>query len=222
MDRWATFDFYGTLVDWNSGISAQLVRLLEGERSELLARYHELEPQVQAREPGLPYRQVMARVLEELAAERGVSLAESDHDALGASLPSWPIFGDVPAALAEMRERGWKLAALSNSDRDLIESSVAAIGVEFDLAVVAGEIGSYKPAHRHWEVFFEQTGIDPRDGGYVHVAQSHFHDIVPANELGLPSIWINRLGEGGEPPPTRELPDLSALPDTADELVPTA
>jgi 2-haloacid dehalogenase len=220
MDRWATFDFYGTLVDWNGGIGRELARVLGGDEAGLLARYHEIEPQVQARDPGLPYRQVMARVLEELAREEGVSLPDSERDALGASLPSWPIFPEVPAALAELRDRGWKLAGLSNSDRDLIESSIGAIGVPFDMAVVAGEIGSYKPARRHWDAFFELAGVDPAGGGYVHVAQSHFHDIVTADELGLPSIWINRLGEVAEPAPTRELPDLAALPDTADELVP--
>jgi 2-haloacid dehalogenase len=128
------------------------------------------------------------------------------------------VFPEVPAALAEMRARGWKLAPLTNSDRDLIEASVDSIGVPVDFVVAAGEIGSYKPAHRHWEVFFSETGADP--AGHVHVAQSYFHDIRPANELGLPSIWINRLGESFEQPATRELRDLSALPDTADELVP--
>ncbi|MEA2451162.1 MAG: 2-haloacid dehalogenase [Thermoleophilaceae bacterium] len=222
MDRWATFDFYGTLVDWNSGIGRELERVLGGDEARLLARYHEIEPQVQSRDPGLPYRQVMARVLEELAREEGVTLPDEERDALGASLPSWPIFPEVPAALAELRDRGWRLAGLSNSDRDLIEASVDAIGVPFDLAVVAGEIGSYKPARRHWDKFFEQTCVDPAQGGYVHVAQSHFHDIATAARLGLPSIWINRLAEVAEPPPTRELPDLAGLPDCADELVPAS
>src|SRR3954452_9634437 len=129
MDRWATFDFYGTLVDWNSGISRELARVLGGDERRLLARYHEIEPQIQSRDPGMPYRHVMAAVLAELAGEEGVSLVETDRDALGASLPSWPIFPDVPSALAEMRSRGWKLAGLSNSDRDLIESSIESIGV---------------------------------------------------------------------------------------------
>jgi 2-haloacid dehalogenase len=83
---------------------------------------------------------------------------------------------------------------------------------------VAGEIGSYKPAHRHWEEFFVESGADREH--HVHVAQSHFHDIAPAAELGLVSIWINRLGETGDPLPTRELRDLASLADTADELVP--
>ena len=217
MDSWATFDCYGTLVDWNAGIGAQLERLLGGDRSELLARYHELEPQVQARDPALPYRQVMARVLEEMAEERGVALDDAERDALALSLPGWPVFPEVPASLREMRDRGWKLAILSNSDRDLIEASIEALGVPFDLAVVASEIGSYKPAHRHFEEFFAQTEADR--AGHVHVAQSHFHDVIPASELGLRSIWINRLGETGDPPPTVELPNLAGLPDAADALV---
>jgi 2-haloacid dehalogenase len=217
-DRWATFDCYGTLVDWNAGIGRELARVLGGDEAELLARYHELEPQVQARDPAMPYRQVMATVLEDLARERGVELDDADRDALGRSLPSWPVFPEVPDALRELRARGWRLAALTNSDPDLIEASVDAMGVPFDLLIPASSIGSYKPAHRHWEAFWEQSGADR--SRQVHIAQSHFHDIVPANELGLPSIWINRLGETGEPPPTRELRDLSRAPDVADELVP--
>jgi 2-haloacid dehalogenase len=217
VERWATFDCYGTLVDWNAGIAAELERMVGGDRAELLARYHELEPQLQAREPSLGYREVMARVLEAIAHERGVTPAGADRDALGRSLPAWPVFPEVPAALAEMRRRGWRLAILSNSDRDLIEASISAIGVPFDLAVVASEIRSYKPAHRHWETFFRRSGADR--ARHVHVAQSHFHDIVPCTELGLRAIWINRLGEAGEPRPARELPDLSKLPDAADELV---
>jgi 2-haloacid dehalogenase len=90
--------------------------------------------------------------------------------------------------------------------------------VPFDATVVASEIGSYKPAHGHWRVFYASTGADPEL--HVHVAQSHFHDIAPANELGVRSVWINRLGERHEPAPTRELRDLNGLADVLDELVP--
>jgi 2-haloacid dehalogenase len=124
----------------------------------------------------------------------------------------------VPAALAEARGRGWRLAILSNADPDFIEASKARLGVPFDETVVASEIGSYKPAHRHWEEFFARTGA-PRDG-HVHVAASRFHDIVPACDLGLRNVWINRLGEPPEPQPDRELADITRLADTLDELVP--
>jgi 2-haloacid dehalogenase len=214
MTRWATFDCYGTLVDWNAGIARELERLLG---SADLDRYHAIEPRVQRERPTASYRDVMAAVLAELAAEDGVELPDDERDALGRSLPDWPVFPEVPEALTEAHERGWRLVALTNSDRDLIDASLRAIGVPFDGAVVASEIGSYKPAHRHWSAFYETFGAD--SARHVHVAQSHFHDIVPARELGIPSVWINRLGERGEPAPTRELPDLHGLADVLDELV---
>jgi 2-haloacid dehalogenase len=217
--RWATFDCYGTLVDWNAGIRAELERLVPGEDADrLLERYHEVERRVQREQPEARYRDVMAAGLQEVMSEAGASLPPAERDALGKSLPGWPIFPEVPGALAEARERGWRLAVLTNSDRDLIDASLYAIGVPIDGTVVASEIGSYKPAHGHWHVFYESTGADPEL--HVHVAQSHFHDIAPASELGLRSVWINRLGERHDPAPTRELSDLNGLADTLDELVP--
>jgi 2-haloacid dehalogenase len=213
--RWATFDCYGTLVDWNAGIARELERLLGAAD---LDRYHAIEPRIQRERPDARYRDVMAAVLAEMAADAGVSLPESERDALGRSLPAWPVFAEVPDALAEARARGWRLVALTNSDRDLIDASLAVLGVPFEGAVVASEIGSYKPAHRHWSAFYETFDADR--ARHVHVAQSHFHDIAPAHELALPSVWINRLGERGEPAPTRELPDLNGLADVLDELVP--
>jgi 2-haloacid dehalogenase len=218
VERWATFDCYGTLVDWNGGIGDELARLFgEDRREELLRRYHALEPLIQ-RDGSLPYREVLTRALAAVSAEAGLDLPDDELDALARSLPAWPVFPEVPAALAEARARGWRLALLSNTDRDLIEASREAIGVPFELAVVAGEIRSYKPGLGHWRAFSHETGADP--AGHVHVGASRFHDIAPALELGLPVVWINRLGEPAEPAPTRELPDLSALPDVLDELVP--
>jgi 2-haloacid dehalogenase len=217
--RWATFDCYGTLVDWNGGIGAELVRLFgAAEAEQLLERYHAIEPRVQREHPESSYRDVMASVLAELASEAGTGLPSEERDALGRSLPGWPVFGEVPDALADTRRRGWKLVALSNSDRDLIDASLRAIGVPFDGAIVASAIGSYKPAHGHWRAFYESTGADP--ARHVHVAQSHFHDIAPAIEQGIPSVWINRLGERHQPAPTKELPDLAGLADVLEELVP--
>ncbi len=213
MKRWATFDCYGTLIDWNGGIRTELARLWpEEDADELLRRYHELEHEVEHAEPGLSYREVMQSVLARLG-----EVPSGEDDALGRSLPGWDAFAEVREALERARARGWRLAILSNTDRDFIEASKETIGVPFDETVVASEIGSYKPAHRHWEEFYARTGADPVR--HVHVAQSMFHDIVVANELGLPSVWINRLGERHDTAPTRELPDLVALPEVLDELV---
>jgi 2-haloacid dehalogenase len=210
-ERWATFDCYGTLIDWNGGIRGELARVFGEERADAeLARYHELEPTLQAG-GGRSYREVMTVAMAALGAPSG------EEGGLAAALPDWGPFPEVRASLEEARSRGWKLALLSNTDRDLIEASIARIGVPFELAIVASEIDSYKPRHRHWLQFLEETGA-PRDA-HVHVAQSHYHDIVPANELGLQSIWINRYAEHHEPPATRELADLSALSVTLDELV---
>jgi 2-haloacid dehalogenase len=123
----------------------------------------------------------------------------------------------VHNALEELRRRGWKLAILSNTDDDFIAASQVHIGVPFDEVVVAQEIASYKPAHKHWEEFFARTNASRE--GHAHVGASLFHDVEPANELGLVSVWINRTGEPATVRPTRELTDLVALPEALDELV---
>ncbi|HZQ83071.1 MAG TPA: HAD-IA family hydrolase [Gaiellaceae bacterium] len=214
MDRWATFDCYGTLIDWDGGVRAELVRVFgEDDADAQLARYHELEPGLQA-DGQRTYRDVLTEAM------RALGAPESEAHGLADSLPGWRAFPEVPTALEGARGRGWKLAILSNTDTDFIAASQVQIGVHFDEVVVAQEIGSYKPNHRHWEEFFHRTRA-PRDG-HVHVAASLFHDVVPANELGLRSVWINRLGETAleNAQPTRELTDLLALPETLDELVP--
>ena len=212
MERWASFDCYGTLIDWDGGVRAELARVFGDDRADgLLARYHEVEPELQ-RSGDRTYREVLTEAMRRLGAPVG------EEHGLAESLPGWRAFPEVNASLGELRRRGWKLAILSNTDDDFIAASQVQIGVPFDEVVVAQEIGSYKPAHRHWEEFFHRTRA-PRDG-HVHVAASLFHDIAPANELGLRSVWINRLGERATVEPTRELPDLLALPETLDELVP--
>ena len=124
----------------------------------------------------------------------------------------------MPGALEELRRRGWLLAILSNSDRELIAASQRRLGVPFDLTVVAEDVGSYKPAHGHWQRFYERSAARPER--HVHVAASLFHDIAPAAELGIPSVWINRLGEPDDERPARTLEDLAGLPDTLDEVCP--
>ena len=218
MTRWGTFDCYGTLVDWNGGIARELARLWPSANAEeLLARYHEVEPRVQLGR-SLPYREVLRESLALLAEHEGLELAGDEEYALATSLPRWPVFLDVPPALRELRERGWRLGVLSNTDPDLLTASLAAIGVPFDLAITAAEARSYKPAQGHWERFRADADAEP--ARHVHVAASPYHDLAPAAELGLASVWINRLGEESELPRAAELPDLAGLPDTLDRLVP--
>jgi 2-haloacid dehalogenase len=195
--RYATFDCYGTLIDWNGGLRRAL------GSDELLERYHEVEPEVQREDPERSYRDVMTEASRRIGGP----------DDLADSLPSWEPFPEVAAALEEARGRDWKLAILSNTDRDFIEASMARIGVPFELAIVASEIGSYKPAHGHWRAFELETGELP----VVHVGASLFHDVVPAQELELPTVWINRLGEPPGPEPDVQLPTLEGLADALEE-----
>ena len=217
MDRWATFDCYGTLIDWERGIREALSRLWpQADGGKLLARYHEAEPGIQA-ESFPPYREVMARALEKLSRAEGFELRPLDREALAESLPTWPAFREVRGSLQEVVSRGWRWAILSNTDPDLLAASIVNIGVQPDLVITAHDAGSYKPAHGHWKVFADRAQADP--GRHVHVAASLFHDIAPSAELGIPAVWINRKSERSDLPRAAELPDLAGLPDALDDLV---
>jgi len=234
-DRWATFDCYGTLIDWNGGIRAEIERLWpppekeeEPEDTEdddepgaepepdpgteaKLREYHQIEPELE-RDGKLTYREVMTEAMRRLGAPAG------EEQGLADSLPSWKPFWEVPEALEEARRRGWRLAILSNSDPDLIAASIEQIGVPFDEVIVASEIGSYKPAFMHWLEFQARTRADRRR--HVHVGASSYHDIVPASKLRIPNIWINRDYEPALTAPTRERQDLVDLADILDEIIP--
>jgi 2-haloacid dehalogenase len=217
-DRWATFDCYGTLVDWPGGVRDTMQGLwpdADGER--LLEAYMRIEPTRQEGR-GTPYREVMAEAMDEVATGSGLTVPEGAAFALADSLPDWRVFPEVPAALEALRDGGWRLAILSNTDADLLDASLAAIGVPVDERVVASDIGSYKPAFGHWETFFRRTGAER--SRHVHVAASLFHDIEPCAKLGLPAVWIDRQHETSMVPRSATLPDLGDLPDTLDRLVP--
>ena len=220
LERWATFDVYGTLIDWMSGIRGELARIWPDEDADaLLERYHELEPRVEEGR-AIPYRQVLSETLALVASEERLDLPPDEEDALGTSLPSWHPFPEVSGALAELRGRGFRLVPLSNTDPEFLAASLERMGVPVDGQVTAADAGSYKPAPGHWERFFERFDADREH--HVHVAASLFHDIAPAERLGLKAVWINRLGEQSDLPRAAELKDLSRLPEVLDELVPAA
>jgi 2-haloacid dehalogenase len=153
-ERWATFDCYGTLIDWQAGIRAVVESLWpDADAARLVERYHAIEPLVQEGR-SLTYREVGARTLRAIAAVEDLSLATADAYALADALPGWPVFPEVPPALNALRHHGWQLAILSNTDPDLLAASIEIIGVPIDLRITAREAGSYKPAPGHWQRFF--------------------------------------------------------------------
>lgn len=217
-DRWATFDCYGTLIDWHGGLKAGIASLWpDADVRSLHAHYLEIEAALQSG-AGTPYREVLTQGLVRLAREQGLPLPAGRESTLADALPTWPAFPEVPGALADLRARGWRIAILSNTDPDYLDASLGHIGVPVDERVVASDIGSYKPAPGHWEIFFERSGADR--SRHIHVAASLFHDIEPCSRLGIPCVWIDREAETTTLPVAARLTDLSELPDTLDRLVP--
>lgn len=210
---WVTFDCYGTLIDWERGITDALMPLLPAriERDELARRYIATEARVEA-ESYRRYRDV----LEEAGRRVLASFGSDAPSPLPASLPAWRPFAEVPAALAELRRRGRKIAILSNVDRDLIASSIPRLGLEPDILVTAQDCGSYKPAPGHWRSFTERSGAGADHA--IHVGASQYHDMRPAAALGYRTVFVDRHGEKLETSPTRVIRDLTPLPDTIDEL----
>ena len=215
--RWATFDTFGTLVDWRHGIATGAEMLYPGRGAELLEIFNRHEPDVQREFPAMRYRNVLTEALRRTAKEAGLPLLDDDADVVAAGIPYWPVFPDTRQALRELRDAGWRIALLTNCDRDIIGQTRRRLVVPVDAVVTAEDVGCYKPRHDHFERFAASFGAT-RDN-WVHVAQSYFHDMVPASELNLPRVWIDRLGEAG-PDPIADivLPDLTGLVAAVEEV----
>ncbi len=211
--RWVTFDCFGTLVDWRHGIGTAAELVAPGRGAEILEAYNRHEPRVQAEAPMMRYRLVLAEGLRRACADLNVALGDDDASVLATSMPYWPVFPDVREELAALRDDGWSLALLTNCDRDIIAETQRRLPVPLDAVVTAEDAGAYKPAHNHFTRFVRSHRAT-RDR-WVHVAQSYFHDMVPARQLGIPRVWINRLAETDDPSlADAVLPDLRGLPAT--------
>lgn len=193
-----TFDCYGTLIDWETGLYEGLRPLLEKRggdlsRDAVLQAYARHESEQQVTTPEMPYSQLLAVVYTRLANEWGVAIHRSEANIFGASVPDWPAFADSAAALAYLKQH-FRLVILSNVDRLSFRGSNARLQVEFDAIYSAQDIGAYKPSARNFHYMLEhlraEFGFGRQD--VLHVAQSLFHDHARANEMGLASAWINR------------------------------
>lgn len=208
-----TFDCYGTLIDWESGIgeaftqaaSADRVKL---DRTALLRAYAEVEPIVEA-EAYRRYRSILTETARRVTARLGWSLSQERAGFLAQSLPRWRPFADTNPALERLVAAGYRLGILSNVDDGLLARTLRHLTVKFDLLVTAQQVGSYKPAHGHFLRARERIGAQR----WLHAAQSHFHDVVPARALGIPVAWINRKGEAatGSARPDQEFRTLADL-----------
>ena len=201
--RALTFDCYGTIVDWETGILADLRRAgLGGTDDELLAAYATAESRAESGE-FRRYRDVLAEAAKGVAAAIGARL---DADAVF-DLPSWPPFSDAPEALRRLGLR-FRLCITSNVDRDLFLETEKRLGVRFDEVVTADVVRSYKPRPAHLHEAMRRLGLEPHE--IVHVAQSLHHDVAMAKPLGIQTVWVDRRAgrSGGAVLPADAVPDL--------------
>ncbi len=218
-----TFDCYGTLIDWEAGIWAALGPILADHRVQVspdkaLELYGELESEAE-RGAYREYRSVLRGVLEGFGAQLGFTPTPAELQHFAASVKDWPAFPDSPGALQALKKK-YKLAIISNIDDDLFAFSAERLQVQFDWVITAQQVKSYKPSLDNFRFAFDRIGVP--QSKILHVAQSLFHDVVPAKALGLATVWVNRRhgkgGSGATPPaqaqPDLEVPDLQSLART--------
>lgn len=226
-----SFDCYGTLIDWETGIAAVLRRWADAHGlamadQELLAAYASHEATAEAEHPTEAYPEILARSMRDLGAAIGVAVSDIDATSLATSVPDWPAFPDSAEALRRLARR-YKLIILSNVDRQSFAGSNSRLGVTFASIITAEDVGSYKPSPRNFEALVaEAAQLGVAKERLLHVAQSLFHDHVPAQRAGLRTVWINRRhdtpGWGATPAPQTAVtpewtfPTMAALADAVD------
>jgi putative hydrolase of the HAD superfamily len=206
-----SFDCYGTLIDWEVGLAAVVgpwarSHGLDLDDETLLSAYADHEARIEREDPAEPYPDVLARCLEALGQQLGVGVSAEEAYSLAVSVPDWPAYVDSHDALVAL-SRHFKLIILSNVDRQSFAASNGRLDVVFDMVLTAQDIGSYKPAARNFDVLLNETArLGIAQGRLLHVAQSLFHDHVPAKRAGLATVWINRRhgrpGWGATPAPS--------------------
>jgi 2-haloalkanoic acid dehalogenase type II len=190
-----SFDCYGTLIDWESGLMRSFGALFglpveRLDKRELLERFARIEAEIEAA-PYVKYREVLTRTAERIRSELGLAVDAEAAARFGASVGEWDAFPDTVEALARLKRR-YKLIILSNVDDDLFAATAPKLKVPFDRVITAQQVGSYKPSQRNFEALLKAV---PSKERHLHVAQSLFHDHVPAQAIGLHSVWINRYGQ---------------------------
>jgi 2-haloacid dehalogenase len=225
-----SFDCYGTLIDWEAGIAAELGRWagshdVGATEAELVADFGRFENAVERDHPAALYPDVLAMTLDRIAEHHGTKATDAERSSFGRSVGSWPPFADSADALTRLKEH-FKLIILSNVDRASFAASNERLGVEFDLVLTAQDIGAYKPSPQNFVALLDAIGsVGITKGQLLHVAQSLYHDHEPAAAVGLSSVWIDRRhdqdGFGATPPPagaatpTWRYPSMAAFADAA-------
>jgi 2-haloacid dehalogenase len=221
--EWLSFDCYGTLIDWETGLLGYLRPLLENNGhalsdAQILNLYSELEPRAQSG-PYRSYREVLAQAVRDFARELHFSVGTAEANGLAESIRNWQPFADTVPALRRLQSR-YKLAVLSNIDDDLFAYTAPKLEACFDAVVTAQQVHSYKPSFNNFEALLRRFQI-PRER-LLHVAESLYHDVVPAHALEIATVWVNRR-QGKEAAATKlvqahldlEVPDVGKLAELA-------
>lgn len=185
-----TFDCYGTLIDWKSGVLTALRDHPNVDPDVFFETWWRVDRRLTCEGPYRRYREVLARDFAEAFQSVGIAIPHTKAECLAGGLGDWPPFPDAPAALVAFRRLGFKLGILSNIDDDLLERSVDRLGVDIDVRITAENIRSYKPEARHFEALLERTGCRPAQ--VLHIAASRFVDIAPASRLGFRTMYVQR------------------------------